>query len=195
MVHYYSCHSVKEKKLITLNFSPARYRWDNWAKHLSVFVQNLCNMPWHPFRVLGSFSAVTCFRIWGHFPPFRHSYVPAFRVARSAYGNTAARHLRACELCTKWVVWIPAVKTKLSMAQTGYKNFYISQKVTCFKGIQSFFVKLKTINVLEKFGVRSSTIGTLSKPRRRRQRGHGKTIDLLGRTITQHVRLKILYIS
>ena len=40
-----------------------------------------------------------------------------------------------------------------------------------------------------------SLVGTLSKPRRRRQRGHGKTIDLIGRTIAQHVRLKILCIS
>ena len=46
MVHYHSYHPVKEKKLITLNFSPARYRrGDEWAKRLSVFVQNLCNMP------------------------------------------------------------------------------------------------------------------------------------------------------
>ena len=34
-------------------------------------------------------------------------------------------------------------------------------------------------------------IGTLSKPRRRRQRGHGKTKDMMGRTIAQHVRLYI----
>ena len=39
------------------------------------------------------------------------------------------------------------------------------------------------------------SIGTLSKPRQRRQRGHGKTIDLINKTIAQHVRLKILYIS
>ena len=38
-------------------------------------------------------------------------------------------------------------------------------------------------------------IGTLSKPRRRRQRGHGKTKDLIGRTIAQLVRFKTLYIS
>ena len=38
---------------------------DEWATRSSVFVQNLCNMPWHPFRVLGfgSFSAIPCFRI------------------------------------------------------------------------------------------------------------------------------------
>ena len=84
----------ERKKLITLNFSPARYRrGDEWATRLSVFIQNLCkicNMPWHPFRVLkfGSFSAVPCFRIWGHFPLFRvlgfgvifrHSAIPLFR--------------------------------------------------------------------------------------------------------------------
>ena len=34
-------------------------------------------------------------------------------------------------------------------------------------------------------------IATLSKPRRRRQRGHGKTKDLMSRTIAQHVRLYI----
>ena len=34
-------------------------------------------------------------------------------------------------------------------------------------------------------------LGTLSKPRRRRQRGHGKTKDMMGRTIAQHVRLYI----
>ena len=42
---------------------------------------------------------------------------------------------------------------------------------------------------------RNQVIGTLSKPRRRRQRGHEKTKDLIGRTIAQHVRLKTLYIS
>ena len=31
---------------------------------------------------------------------------------------------------------------------------------------------------------------TLSKPRRRRQRGHGKTKDLISTTIAQHVRFK-----
>ena len=29
----------------------------------------------------------------------------------------------------------------------------------------------------------------------RRQRGHGKTKDLIGRTVAQHVRYKTLYIS
>ena len=38
-------------------------------------------------------------------------------------------------------------------------------------------------------------LGTLSKRRRRRQRGHGETKDLIGRTIAQHVRFKTLYIS
>ena len=38
-------------------------------------------------------------------------------------------------------------------------------------------------------------LGTLSKLRRRRQRGHGKTKDLIGRTIAQHVCFKTLYIS
>ena len=33
-------------------------------------------------------------------------------------------------------------------------------------------------------------IGTLSKPRRRRQQGHGKIKDLIGETIAQHVRFK-----
>ena len=33
-------------------------------------------------------------------------------------------------------------------------------------------------------------LGTLSKPRRRRQRGYGKTKDLIGRTIAQYVRFK-----
>ena len=37
-------------------------------------------------------------------------------------------------------------------------------------------------------------LGTLSKPRRRQQ-GHGKTKDLIGRTIARHVRFKTLYIS
>ena len=36
---------------------------------------------------------------------------------------------------------------------------------------------------------------TLSKPRRRKQRGRGKTKDLIGRTIAQLVRFKALYIS
>ena len=34
-------------------------------------------------------------------------------------------------------------------------------------------------------------LGTLSKPRRRLQRGHGKTKDLIGRTIAQHVCFKL----
>ena len=38
-------------------------------------------------------------------------------------------------------------------------------------------------------------IGILSKRRRRRQRGHEKTKDLIGRTIAQSVRFKTLYIS
>ena len=44
-------------------------------------------------------------------------------------------------------------------------------------------------------GVLCVLIGTLSKPRRRRQRGHGKTEYLIGRTIAQRVRLETLYIS
>ena len=50
-------------------------------------------------------------------------------------------------------------------------------------------------NCSENYSGYDQIIGTLSKPRRRRQRGRGKTIDLIGRTIAQHVRLKILYIS
>ena len=38
-------------------------------------------------------------------------------------------------------------------------------------------------------------LGTLRKPRRRRQRGHGKTKDLIGRIMAQHMRFKTLYIS
>ena len=38
-----------------------------------------------------------------------------------------------------------------------------------------------------------SIIGTLSKPRR--QRGRGKTKDLIGRTVAQHVRIKTLYLA
>ena len=38
-------------------------------------------------------------------------------------------------------------------------------------------------------------IRTLSKPRRRRQRGHGKTKDTMGRTIAQHVRFFISELS
>ena len=38
-------------------------------------------------------------------------------------------------------------------------------------------------------------IRTVSKPRRRRQRGREKTKDLIGRTIAQHVCFKTLYIS
>ena len=41
----------------------------------------------------------------------------------------------------------------------------------------------------------STIIGALSKPRQRRQRGHGKTKDLIGRTVAQHMRFKTLYIS
>ena len=38
-------------------------------------------------------------------------------------------------------------------------------------------------------------VGALSKPRRRRQRGGGKTKDLMGRTTAQFERCKTLYIS
>ena len=42
MVHYYSYLSVKEKKLITLDFSHTRYRrGDEYAKRLSAFVQTV----------------------------------------------------------------------------------------------------------------------------------------------------------
>ena len=40
---------------------------------------------------MGSFSAVPCFRIWGHFPPFRHSTVPAFRVALLSFKFSSLR--------------------------------------------------------------------------------------------------------
>ena len=41
-VRYYSYHSVKEKKLITLNFGHVRYRReDEYAKRLSVNVQTV----------------------------------------------------------------------------------------------------------------------------------------------------------
>ena len=39
------------------------------------------------------------------------------------------------------------------------------------------------------------TLGTFSKPRRRRQRVGGKTKDLMRRTIAQLVRFRTLYIS
>ena len=53
MVHYYSYLSVKEKKLITLDFSHTCYcRGDEYAKHLSAFVQTV-KATWHPFCVLG----------------------------------------------------------------------------------------------------------------------------------------------
>ena len=41
--------------------------------------------------------------------------------------------------------------------------------------------------------VRQSTLGTLNKPRRWRQRGYGKTKDLIGTKIVQHVHFKALY--
>ena len=34
-------------------YAATKTHGDEWATHSSVFVQNLCNMPWHPFRVLG----------------------------------------------------------------------------------------------------------------------------------------------
>ena len=66
-------------------YAATKTHGDGWATRSSVFVQNLCNMPWHPFRVLGfgSFSAVPCFRIWGHFPPHRYSAIPPFRLLGS----------------------------------------------------------------------------------------------------------------
>ena len=39
------------------------------------------------------------------------------------------------------------------------------------------------------------SIGTLHKPQQQQQRGHGKTMDLIGRAITLHVCFKTLYIS
>ena len=38
-------------------------------------------------------------------------------------------------------------------------------------------------------------IGTISKPRRRRQRVRGKTKNLIGRTLAQHARFRTLYTS
>ena len=38
-------------------------------------------------------------------------------------------------------------------------------------------------------------IGTLGKPRRRRQRGRGKTKDLMSRTIARLVRFQRVHIS
>ena len=111
MVHYYSYLSVKEKKLITLDFSHTCYRrGDEYAKRLSAFVQTVC-ATWHPFRVLGfgvifhhsvfkdmgSFSTVLCFRIWGHFSPlhvlgfgviFCHSVLPLFQLLGSPIRET-----------------------------------------------------------------------------------------------------------
>ena len=47
MVHYYLYHSVKEKKLVTLNLSHACYRRkDKWAKRLvSISVLNPAISP------------------------------------------------------------------------------------------------------------------------------------------------------
>ena len=41
--------------------------------------------------------------------------------------------------------------------------------------------------------VRQSTLGSLNKPRRWRQRGYGKTKDLIGTKIVQHVHFIALY--
>ena len=43
-----------------------------------------------------------------------------------------------------------------------------------------------------RFRLKKNYLKSLSKPRRRRQRGHGKTKDLISRTIAQHVRFKTL---
>ena len=49
-------------------------------------------------------------------------------------------------------------------------------------------------SILESFN-RPSQLGSLSKPRRRRQRERRKTKGLMSRTIAVHVRYKSLYIS
>ena len=56
-------------------------------------------------------------------------------------------------------------------------------------------VALTSISLFAKGRVLAPKLGTLSKPRRQRQRRHGKTKDLIGRTIAQHVPFKTLYIS
>ena len=58
-------------------------------------------------------------------------------------------------------------------------------------------VAITSISPFTKGRVLAPKLGTLSKPRRQRQRQrrHGKTKDLIGRTIAQHVRFKTLYIS
>ena len=43
-----------------------------------------------------------------------------------------------------------------------------------------------------RFRLKKNYLKSLSKPRRRRQRGRGKTKDLINRTIAQHVRFKTL---
>ena len=51
------------------------------------------------------------------------------------------------------------------------------------------------MNGSKRIEVVGEIVWTLSKPRWRRQQGRGKTKDLIGRTIAQHVRFKTLYIS
>ena len=72
------------------------------------------------------------------------------------------------------------------------------------RGCKAVFLKMEwsitnaaiwLATLLASYLFRIFLLGTLSKPRRWRQRRHGKTKDLIGRTIAQHVRFKTLYIS
>ena len=57
------------------------------------------------------------------------------------------------------------------------------------------FSKPLTFPQVKKLSCRSLIVGTFSKPRRRRQRGSGKTKDLMSRTIAQLVCFQSVYIS
>ena len=93
-----------------------------------------------------------------------------------------------CNLGEKSAKWV-AIFSIISRLKEIYPYRWLAIKAIAQKkpGKNSYIDRIRT---------RASQIfGTLSKPRRRRQRGHGKTKDLIGRTIAQHVRFKTLYIS
>ena len=78
----------------------------------------------------------------------------------------------------------------LQFAEVGWKIWNVRKKMC--RAIDLLIILLCHVLVAV---VAVVSWGSLGKPRRRRQRRHGKTKDLIGRTIAQHVRFKTLYIS
>lgn len=76
----------------------------------------------------------------------------------------------------------------------GHRAHVLKLQIPFLKIGAKIVIKYKPGQVLRKITA-ALLLGTLSKPRRLRQRECGKTIDLIDRTIAQHVRFKTLCIS